>query len=220
MSALQGLRENAVEDDEDSPLRQDFGDFASIEPACMKNNSNSRYGSDSYGENSKVVNFHDLNSSKIPLKAGFDDFDGVSVGSLNSSKDTLDFPFAEDSLKSVKNSPSIKKMSPSRGSLSLKSIGQPPRSPSNNTELSLNLQESPKRSVKSQKNSPDYENHTPQVISMLEGKEAIASLHINFPTIDAIDVDTVDDVKEKRSQTEYTDKSETMNNGFISNTST
>lgn len=220
MGALQDLREDECEGDEDSPLRQDFGDFASIEPACLKNNSHSRYGPGSYGENSKVVpNFHDLNSSKVPLKAGFDDFDGVSADSINSSKDTLDFPFVEDSLKSVKNSPTINKKSRSRGDLSLKSMGQS-RSPPNNTQvLTPTLQPSPARSAKSQKNSPDYENRTPEIVSIIEEKEAI-SLRINFPSIDALDIETVDDGKDKRVQVEYTDKPETLNNGFISGTKT
>ncbi|XP_043280650.1 insulin-like receptor [Venturia canescens] len=221
LSALQDLREDEGEDDEDSPLRQDFGDFASIEPSYLKNNSNSRYGGEPYGENSKVVTkFHDLNSSKIPLKAGFDDFDGVSAGSLNSSKDTLDFPFVEDSLKSVKVSPSNRKKSSSRGSLSLKSMKQQPRSPASCSEIAVSMQDSPGLSLKSRKNSPDYENHTPEVLSMIEGKEPI-KLRINFPPIDDIDVvDNSSTNNDKCSQPEYTEKSETLNNGFISGTTT
>lgn len=218
MSALRDLREDEGEDDEDSPLRQDFGDFADIEPTYLKNNSNARYDGEPYGENSKVVTkFHDLNSSKIPLKAGFDDFDGVSAGSLNSSKDTLDFPFVEDSLKSVKVSPSNRNKSSSRGSLSLKSMKQQPRSPASCSEIAVSMQDSPGLSLKSRKNSPDYENHTPEVLSMIEGKEPI-KLRINFAPID--DIDVVDNAATNNDKCSQPDKPETLNNGFISGTTT
>ncbi|XP_014476872.1 PREDICTED: insulin-like peptide receptor isoform X2 [Dinoponera quadriceps] len=114
MAALQDLREEEIEGEEDSPLRQDFGDFASFEPTSIKDDTSPRY-INAYGENSKAVSsFHDMNSSKVPLKAGFDDFDGVSGDSLASSKDTLNLPFVEDSLKSVKSSPFIHNKSTSR----------------------------------------------------------------------------------------------------------
>lgn len=68
MVALQDLREEEMEGGEDSPLRQDFGDFASFEPCSIKNNLSPRYGADSYGETSSkaISNFHDMNSTKVP----------------------------------------------------------------------------------------------------------------------------------------------------------
>ncbi|XP_044591590.1 insulin-like receptor isoform X2 [Cotesia glomerata] len=115
MASLEDLREDEQEGDEGLPLREDFGDFASVEPSCFKNSTDSRYDLKPYDDNPGIpASFHDLNSSKMPLKAGFDDFDGVSVGSFCSSKDTLNFPFVEESLKSVKNSPSIKNNSTTR----------------------------------------------------------------------------------------------------------
>ncbi|XP_011864735.1 PREDICTED: insulin-like receptor isoform X2 [Vollenhovia emeryi] len=85
MVPLQDLPEEEIEGEENSPLRQDFGDFASFEPRSIKNNLSPRYGADSYGETSKAIsNFHDMNSTKVP-KAGFDEFGGISGDSLVSS---------------------------------------------------------------------------------------------------------------------------------------
>ncbi|XP_067209270.1 insulin-like receptor isoform X2 [Linepithema humile] len=82
MVALQDLREEELEGGEDSPLRQDFGDFASFEPCNIKNTLSPRYGINSYGETSNATsNFHDMNSSEVP-KAGFDEFGGISGDSL------------------------------------------------------------------------------------------------------------------------------------------
>ncbi|KAK0096847.1 hypothetical protein PV326_004167 [Microctonus aethiopoides] len=219
LAMLEDLREEEREgDDEDSPLRGDFDDFASIEPVCLKNSSDSRYCIELYGENSKIVaNFHDLNSSKIPLKAGFDDFDGVSAGSLCSSKDTLNFPFVEDSLKSVKNSPSIKNNSTpqTRSNISPKS-GNNSISPQNKVDQAIIKN---RGRNKLQKNSPDYENRSPEVTSNNDGMDVV-SMRIDFPSIDNVIVDTPIEVCDKQPQTEYSDKSETLNNGYISGKAT
>jgi hypothetical protein len=131
---LQDLHEDEAEGEEDSPLRQDFGDFSSFEPiTSVKNGSSGHFGMEPFTGNSKVAStpfsFLDLNSSKAPLKAGFDDFDGVSAGSLASSKDTLNLPFVEDSIKSVKNSPFAQKKSASKGNVSQSSVGRTSLSP-------------------------------------------------------------------------------------------
>lgn len=132
---MQESREEEAEGEEDSPLRQDFGDFSSFEPmARRKNGSSGHFGMEPFTDNSKsptslALGFLDLNSSKAPLKAGFDDFDGVSAGSLASSKDTLNLPFAEDSVKPVKNSPFAQKKSSSKGNVSQSSAGKSSLSP-------------------------------------------------------------------------------------------
>ena len=128
---LQDLREEEAEDEEDSPLRQDFGDFSSFDPVnSVENGSSGHFGMEPFADNSKPVGaIGFLNSSKAPLKAGFDDFDGVSAGSLASSKDTLNLPFAEDSVKSVRNSPYTQKKSSSRGNISQSSVGRSSLSP-------------------------------------------------------------------------------------------
>lgn len=217
MATLEDLHEDDGEGDEDSPLRGDFGDFASIEPVCLKNSTESRYAIEPYGENSKIIpNFHDLNSSKIPLKAGFDDFDGVSAGSLCSSKDTLDFPFVEDSLKSVKNSPSIRNNSTTpRGNISPMSGKNSISSQNKMDNTFLRNRES----NKSQKNSPDYENRSPEVISIIEGKDVV-SMRIDFPSTDNVDVDGSIEESQKHSQTDFSEKTESLNNGYISGTTT
>lgn len=139
---LHDLREEELEGEEDSPLRQDFGDFSSFEPlqtatggggGGVKNGSG-YFGMEPFTDSSanranNALGFLDLNSSKAPLKAGFDDFDGVSAGSLALSKDTLNLPFAEDSVKSVRSSPFSLKKSSSRGNISQSSAGRSSLSP-------------------------------------------------------------------------------------------
>lgn len=214
MAALQDLREEEVEGEEDSPLRQDFGDFASFEPTSIRNNTSPRY-INAYGENSKVPStFHDMNSSKIPLKAGFDDFDGVSGDSLASSKDTLNVPFVEDSLKSVKSSPFIHNKNTSRSNVSHVSLG---KSVSPQSLVKRNFLDSPNLSCKPRGN-PDYENRSPEIMLGLE-KDIIPS-HVDFPSMDAIDIDINGDKSESKSMGEYVNKPETLNNGYIGNTTT
>lgn len=215
MAALQDLREEEVEGEEDSPLRQDFDDFASFEPTSIKNNLSPRYGINSYGENSKATpNFHDINSSKVPLKAGFDDFDGVSGDSLASSKDTLNLPFVEDSLKSVKSSPFIRNKSISRGNVSQASLG---KSVSPQSLFKRNYLDSPNHPSKSRGNS-DYENRSPEIMSSIEKK--IAPLHVDFPSVDNLDIDINSDISDNKNAGEYMNKPETLNNGYIDNTTT
>ncbi|XP_061926885.1 insulin-like peptide receptor isoform X1 [Apis cerana] len=216
LATLQDLQEEEAEGEEDSPLRQDFGDFASFEPASIKNSFGSRFRMDSYGENSKTTpNCHDMNSSNVPLKAGFDDFDGVSADSIASvAKDALNLPFVEESLKSVKSSPFI---NASRGNLSqLSTSNRSATSPKN---------PSGKRSFLGSPNSskiaanPDYENGSPEILSAAEKRETVP-LRLDFPSIDAIDIDNGMEKKEALSPVEYVNKPETLNNGYIGGTAT
>ncbi|XP_011300657.1 insulin-like receptor [Fopius arisanus] len=214
--SLQELREDEIEEDEDSPLRRDFDDFASIEPACLRNSANSRYSSEPCGENSKLVtNFHDFNSSKIPLKAGFDDFDGVSGGSLSSSKDTLDFPFVEDSLKSVKNSPSILKNSYTPRESVSPASGKNSLSPQNRIG---SLTSNRGRNIQHAK-TPDCQNRTPEEVSSIENKDTV-SLKIIFPTPIEVEADIITNDDKDKSPVDYTKKPENLNNGYISGTTT
>ncbi|KMQ92816.1 insulin-like receptor protein [Lasius niger] len=210
MIALQDLRDEEIEGEEDSPLRQDFGDFASFDPCSIKNTFSPRYGADSYGETS-TSNFHDMNSSKVP-KAGFDEFVGVSGDSLVSSKDTLNSPFVEGSLKSVRSSPFIYKKSTSRSNVSQGSLA---KSGSPHSLVKRNFLDSPNRS----RGDPDYENRSPETVSAIEKRE-ITPLHVEFPSVDAMDIQINGDKKESRRTSEYANKSEALNNGYIGNTAT
>lgn len=214
MVALQDLREEEIEGEEDSPLRQDFGDFASFDPCSIKNNLSLRYGADSYGETSRATsNFHDMNSTKVP-KAGFDEF-GISGDSLVSSKDTLNSPFVEGSLKSVRSSPFIYKKSTSRSNVSQGSLGKPG---SPQSLVKRNFLDSPNPSKL--RDDPDYENRNPEIISGLKKKE-ITSLHVEFPSVDVMDIQINGDKTESNKHTgDYMNKSEMLNNGYIGNTAT
>ncbi|XP_011648405.1 insulin-like peptide receptor isoform X2 [Pogonomyrmex barbatus] len=216
MVALQDLREEETEGEEDSPLRQDFGDFASFEPCSIKNNLSSRYAIGSYGETSKATsNFHDMNSIKVP-KAGFDEFGGVSGDSLVSSKDTLNSPFVEGSLKSVRSSPFIFKKSTSRSNISQSSLGKPGSPPGSLVKRSFLDSPNPSKF----RDDPDYENRSPEIMSSIEKKE-ITSLHVEFPSMDVIDIQINGDKKESnKHMSDYMNKSETLNNGYIGNTAT
>lgn len=135
---LQDLHEEEeLEGQEDSPLRQDFGDdFSSFEPTIgiNKNGTTAHFNKENFRNSPRTtLGFEDLDSSKTPLKASFDDFDGVSAASLASSKDTLNLPIAEDSVRSVKNSPFAQKKTNSKGNISHGSVGRlslSPQSPS------------------------------------------------------------------------------------------
>ncbi|XP_011696536.1 PREDICTED: insulin-like receptor [Wasmannia auropunctata] len=215
MVALQDLREEEMQG-EDSPLRQDFGDFASFEPRSIRNNLSPRYGADSYGESSKATsNFHDMSSIKVP-KAGFDEFGGISGDSLVSSKDTLNSPFVEGSLKSVRSSPFIYKKSTSRSNVSQGSLGKPG---SPQSLVKRNFLDSPNPSKR--RDDPDYENRSPEIMSGVEKKE-ITSLHVEFPSVDVMDIQINGDKTEnnKRTTGDYMNKSEILNNGYIGNTTT
>ncbi|KAK2579468.1 hypothetical protein KPH14_010782 [Odynerus spinipes] len=217
MATLQDLHEEEAEGEEDSPLRQDFGDFANFEPSSIKNSLSPRYTIESYGENSNVMsNFHDMNSSKVPLKAGFDDFDGVSGDSLASSKDTLNLPFVEDSLKSVKNSPFVNSKSVSRGNVSQTSITGKSTSPQS---LAKQQQQRPyvdsPNSLKSKTQNPDYENSSPEILASVERMTTIP-LQLELPSVDTVDIGIDIDKKDGLSSTvEYVNKPETLNNGYI-----
>lgn len=210
MVALQNLREEEIEGEEDSPLRQDFGDFASFEPCSIKNNLSPQYGADSYGETS---NFHDMHSSKVP-KAGFDEFVGVSGDSLVSSKDTLNSPFVEGSLKSVRSSPFIYKKSTSRSNISQGSLV---KSGSPQSLVKRYYLDSP--NLPKSRGDPDYENRSPETMLAIE-KRGITPLHVEFPSVDVMDIQINGDKKESKCTTEYVNKSETLNNGYIGNTAT
>lgn len=210
MVALQNLRDEEIETGEDSPLRQDFGDFASFEPCSIKNNLSPRYGTDSYGETS-TSNFHDMNSSKVP-KAGFDEF--VSGDSLVSSKDTLNSPFVEGSLKSVRSSPFIYKKSTSRSNVSQGSLA---KSGSPQSLVKRNFLDSP--NLTKSRGDPDYENRSPETVSAIEKRE-ITSSHIEFPSVDVMNIQINGGKKESKCTNEYANKSGTLNNGYIGNTTT
>ncbi|KAL0128719.1 hypothetical protein PUN28_003826 [Cardiocondyla obscurior] len=214
MVALQDLREEEIEGEEDSPLNQDFDDFASFEPCSIKNNLSPRYGSESYGETSKAISsFHDMNSTKVP-KAGFDEF-GISGDSLVSSKDTLNSPFVEGSLKSVRSSPFIYKKSTSRSNISQGSLGKPA---SPQSLVKRNFLDSPNPSKF--RDNPDYENRSPEITSSIDKKE-ITSLHLEFPSVDVMDIQINGDKTENNKHTnDYMNKSEMLNNGYIGNTAT
>ncbi|XP_043252983.1 insulin-like receptor isoform X2 [Colletes gigas] len=214
LSTLQDLQEEETEGEEDSPLRQDFGNFASVEPSSIKNIFEFRYGMDSYGENSKAtVNCHNANSSNVPLKACFDDFDGVSANSIASGKDALNLPFAEESLKSVRSSPFMDARSVSRSNLSQLSMGNKSGSSPMNTNK-RNFLSSPNSSKLA---SPDYENGSPEIPSTVEKREMMP-LRVDFPSMDAIDIDNEKD--SIQSTVEYVNKPETLNNGYISGATT
>lgn len=213
MVTAQDLGEEEIEGEEDSPLRQDFDEFASFEPTSIKHNISPRYGIDMYGENSKATsNIHDMNCSKIPLKAGFDDFDGVSGDSLASSKDTLNLPFVEDSLKSVKSSPFIHNKNTSRGNVSQISLE---KSASPQSLFKQNFLDSPNHPSKS-RGSSDYENRSPEIVSSIEKKMT----PLDFPSMDALDIYINSDKNDNKNADEYVKKSETLNNGYIGNTTT
>lgn len=170
---------------------------------------------DSYGENSKTnSNCHDMNSSNVPLKAGFDDFDGVSADSIASGKDVLNLPFVEDSLKSVKSSPFINAKSTSRSNLSQLSISNRSGSPKNPSKRSFLSSPNSSKLV-----NPDYENGSPEILSAAEKREAVP-LRVDFPSMDTINIDNGMEKKEMKSPVEYVNKPETLNNGYISGTTT
>ena len=215
MVTLQELREEEVEGEEDSPLRQDFEDFADFEPIRLKKNSTPTYDLDSYSDGSKTSNFHDFNSSRIPLKAGFDDFDGISVDSLASSKDTLNLPFAEDSVKSVRSSPFAQKKSSSKGNISQSSMAKS-ISPQNSAKKSFLDSPSPSKTPRV---DPDYENRSPEILS-LNAKKEKDPLRMNFSSLDAIDIDTNEDDKDNKRQSDYVNRTESLNNGYIGGATT
>ncbi|XP_034934198.1 insulin-like receptor [Chelonus insularis] len=215
IATLEDLREDEREGDEGSPLREDFEDFANIDPTCFKSSGNLKYDLEFYGEHSKLpINFHDLNFSKTPLKAGFEDFDGVSAGSL-SSKGTLDFPFVEENLKSLKNSPSIKNNSVPHVNTSPLS-GKNSVSPQNKTNQMFLRNRGPN---KSHKNSPDYENRSPEILSNIEAND-VGSTRIDCPSLDNVDVIVSVQDTDTQLQTDYLEKGESLNNGYISGTTT
>ncbi|XP_053999330.1 insulin-like receptor [Hylaeus anthracinus] len=215
LSTLQDLPEEEAEGEEDSPLRQDFGDFASFDPSSIKNSFESRYRIDAYSDNSKAtMNCHNTNSSHVPLKAGFDDFDGVSANSIVSGKDTPNMPFMEDSLKSVKSSPFIDARSGSRSNLSQLSMSNK----SGNSAMNANKQSFLNSPNFSKLASPDYENGSPEILSAVENRETV-TLRVDFPSMDTIDIGN-----EKKDSIplaiEYVNKSETLNNGYIGGATT
>ncbi|KAI4497351.1 hypothetical protein M0802_007598 [Mischocyttarus mexicanus] len=216
MATLQECREEEAEGEEDSPLRQDFGDFASFEPTSIKNSLSPRYTLEPYGENSKTTtNFHDMNLSKIPLKAGFDDFDGISGDSLASSKDTLNLPFVEDSLKSVKNSPFVHAKSTSKGIDNQTSTG---RATSLQNLIKQHIQQqrtqedSPISINSKSKKHPDYENSSPMILASYERNFSFPSLSLNTLEID-VDIEGKD--RRHSPRVEYMNEPETLNNGYI-----
>lgn len=175
--------ENEMEENEDSPLHQDFNNF--------------RMTSFPQTTNSLMGDYLDLHSSKAPLKAGFDDFDSASAGSLNSSKDTLDLPFAEEGLHSIKTSPSCQKnKSTFKGSISQISN----RSASSfNTPQNASVSRSsasPQSSKKGQtgldailKPDVDFENQSTECSPVNDKKLPVTSIH---PVNNAVENETLE----------------------------
>lgn len=222
---LQELREEENEVEEDSPLRQDFGDFVMVPFSDTPKSK---------------MNFLDLNSSKAPLKAGFDDFDGVSAGSLASSKDTLDLPFAEEGLNSVKASPYASKKS-SKGNISQMSSGPSSRSGTPGATALERLSVSPQsagRSVflETTADEPEYANRSPEVFAMDERRDVRNSPRLSFPAIDDNETLTVvttnpelippieTEIKQKtpefKSNKTPDQQTPALNNGYIGGTTT
>ncbi|XP_058788861.1 insulin-like receptor [Phymastichus coffea] len=189
---LQGVREEDVEGEEKAPLRQDFPEFSSFEP--VTNGSSGHFGMESFTDSTtktpKALTFIDLNSSKTPLRAGFDDFDGVSAGSLASSKDALNLPFTEDSVQSVKNSPFAHQKSSSKSNVSQSSAGRSSLSPQSPSITAVNSGNRPSSSlISSTRSDPEYENRSPEALDQQLQSRDITGLHVSFPSMDAIDSD-------------------------------
>ncbi|XP_014208001.1 insulin-like receptor [Copidosoma floridanum] len=194
MNMLETHSEAPEDAGESSPLRQDFNqDFSSSFDPLNNGKATtetsiaplmeSHYSMEPFDFHKTVSNspraplgFLDLDSSKTPLKAGFDDFDVVSsaAASLASSKDTLNLPFVEDNVGSVKSSPYNRKESSSRGSVSQRSASRTslspqspsimvgPSSPGNRPSPSLVA--SSRSDLESDNRSPNYENHSPELV--------------------------------------------------------
>ncbi|XP_046628690.1 insulin-like receptor isoform X2 [Neodiprion virginianus] len=228
METLRNLQDEEADQEgsEESPLREDFGDFASFEPSgpnSIKISSNPIYGATTRNDNSKVSpNFHEFNSSKVPLKADFDDFEGASMESLRSSRDTLDLPFAEDSLKSVKNSPFVDKRNNSRVNSTGDNSVLGKNSINPNNVVKRNFSESPRFSkIKSE--DPDYENKSPEVFVTSGDTIKNTNVHrVEFPSIDGIDDKNINDNGGNKSKVDYksNNKQEGLNNGYISGKTT
>ncbi|XP_076235899.1 insulin-like receptor-like [Calliopsis andreniformis] len=143
MSTLRDVQEEETEGDEDSPLRQDFDNFASFEPSSPKNSFSPRYKMDPCA----TANRHDASCD--------------SIGTLN-------LHVVENSLKSVKSSPFINAKSTSRSNLSQLSMGNKSLSPKNPSKRSfLSSPNSAKLTV------PDYENGSPEILSTAEKRETV-----------------------------------------------
>lgn len=188
--------------EESSPLHPS-GNFTNIVPIRLRNNLNSRYDSDDALRGSEdealksSMNFQDLNSSKTPLKAGFDDFDGVSGDSLTSSKDTLNLPYVEDGARSAKGSPG-----------SAYNRSSPPNSASPQSANKRSFLESTSASKTSLRTEPDYENRSPEIFSRSDSTNLKTTpVHVDFPAISE---------SEKSKKPESVGKAETLNNGYIS----
>lgn len=222
MATLHNFRDDECdgEGSEESPLRQDFGDFASFEPSgpnSIKISSNPIYGATTRKDGSKVSpTYNDFNSSKVPLRADFEDFEGASMESLRSSRDTLDLPFAEDSLKSVKTSPFVEKKSNNSDNNTLGKNS----ALSSGSIAKRNFFESPRFStIKNE--DPEYENRTPEVV--LTSGEPIKDTNVRrveFPSIDDVDDKNINEKGENKSKVDYKSKPETLNNGYISGKTT
>lgn len=184
LAELQDLREEEMEmemEEEDSPLHPaGDGDFTSMVPIRLRNHLNSNRYED---EPERT----DENSPKAPLKAAFDDFEIALGDSLSSSKDTLDLPYAEDSLKSsTRSSPCTRRQ---------KSI-----SPKSTSPQSIRPVESPSVALSSltpNREEPDYENRSPEMFT---------------PENDATSLKMVP----RREFDEPEKRSGTLNNGYIS----
>lgn len=207
--------EEESENNERSPLHVN-SDFANSDPMGMQSSMNSNCGSDGdFDDQDHIIgDYHNNRSdpSIVPLKNFH--FDGASGCSLASSKGTLDFPFVEDSLQSVRTSPSIPKNSfTPRSNIS-------PISGNNSINLREkidkltfdNNQSNENNKIKKTNDCPDYENHNPELMASLENRDI--QLRINFTQLDErVNLNGVlNDTNEKDS--DYTEKME-LNNGYI-----
>lgn len=207
-----GLKKNAK-------VQRNIADFTILEPLSIKNSLSPRY-TDSYDDNTKsATSFHDLNSSKTPLRAGFDDFDGVSGNSLT-SKDTLDLPFTHASITSLKSSPYSNEKHSLPGNASQASSVQ---STSSRIRLSQhNIFESPLRMTKTLlQGTPLKDLKKPQVPLLNNEANETSSIHAEFPSVESvIDDDPETPINDQNSHSDYVNKPETLKNGYISATST
>uniref|UniRef100_A0ABD2XMG2 Tyrosine-protein kinase receptor n=1 Tax=Trichogramma kaykai TaxID=54128 RepID=A0ABD2XMG2_9HYME len=190
---MEDLREGE-EDDEQAPLRP-FGDFTVFRPMYVKNGSNARYGIDGLEEVQRdpamAIGVVDLDSSKAPLRAGFDDFDGVSAGSLASSKDTLNLPFVEDGVRSNRSVQLAQLKSSSKGNVSQGSLGRSSLSPQSPGIVSApsNSGNRPSPSLASSgRSDADYVNHSPEVQDGLHPNTIqMNNLRVSFASLSAAD---------------------------------
>lgn len=201
-------------------VQRNIADFAILEPLSIKNSLSPRY-TDSFDDNTKsATSFHDLNSSKTPLRAGFDDFDGVSGNSLT-SKDTLDLPFTNASIMSLKSSPYSNEKNSLPGNASQASSVQSTSSRLRHSQH--NIFDSPLKITKTLlQGTPLKDIKSPQVPLLNSETNETSSIHAEFPSVESVndDDDPETPINDQNSHSDYVNKPEALKNGYISATST